>query len=133
MEGEEADDDALFRDRRTYGATLAELTSLEELMRTVMGENMVHTDVVNKLWQVYSASPTFSSFNYQPSPWRWSWLRMVSFWVGTEQEIPKAQRQGAIIILGMLALAKKEVVTEKVDKLLKIGLGPLGMVSRNQN
>ncbi|OWZ79155.1 condensin complex subunit 1 [Cryptococcus neoformans Bt85] len=84
---------------RTYGATLAELTSLEELMRTMMGENMVHTDVVNKLWQVYS----------------------------TEQEIPKAQRQGAIIILGMLALAKREVVTEKVDKLLKIGLGPFGM------
>lgn len=44
------------RVRRTYGATLAELTSLEELMRTMMGENMVHTDVVNKLWQVYSAS-----------------------------------------------------------------------------
>ncbi|WVO23669.1 uncharacterized protein IAS62_005024 [Cryptococcus decagattii] len=84
---------------RTYGATLAELTSLEELMRTMMGEHMVHADVVNKLWQVYS----------------------------TEQEIPKLQRQGAIIILGMLALAKREVVTEKVDKLLKIGLGPLGM------
>lgn len=32
----------------------------------------------------------------------------------------------------MLALAKREVVTEKVDKLLKIGLGPLGMVSGNQ-
>jgi hypothetical protein len=48
---------------------------------------------------------------------------------GTEQEIPKAQRQGAIIILGMLALAKREVVTERVDSLLKIGLGNLGMVS----
>lgn len=48
---------------------------------------------------------------------------------GTEQEIPKAQRQGAIIILGMLAIAKKEVVTERVDALLRIGLGPYGMVS----
>ncbi len=51
---------------------------------------------------------------------------------GTEQEIPKPQRQGAIIILGMLALAKREVVTERVDSLLKIGLGPLGMVSVDQ-
>jgi condensin complex subunit 1 len=48
---------------------------------------------------------------------------------GTEQEIPKAQRQGAIIMLGMLAIAKKEVVTERVDALLRIGLGPFGMVS----
>ncbi|GFZ43762.1 hypothetical protein JCM24511_01482 [Saitozyma sp. JCM 24511] len=84
---------------RTYNATLAELTSLEELMRTMMADGGVHIDVVNKLWQVYS----------------------------TEQEIPKAQRQGAIIILGMLAIAKKEVVTERVDALLRIGLGPYGM------
>lgn len=40
--------------RRTYGATLAELTSLEELMRTMMSDGGVHPDVVNKLWQVYS-------------------------------------------------------------------------------
>ncbi|KAL7418983.1 condensin complex non-SMC subunit Cnd1 [Cryptotrichosporon argae] len=84
---------------RTYGATLAELTSLEEMMRTMMADGAIHGDVINKLWQVYSA----------------------------DQEIPRAQRQGAIIILGMLALAKKEVVTERVDALLKIGLGPLGM------
>ncbi|KAK8845335.1 hypothetical protein IAR55_006048 [Kwoniella newhampshirensis] len=84
---------------RTYGATLAELTSLEELIRTMMMDGGVHNDVINKLWQVYS----------------------------TEQEIPKPQRQGAIIILGMLALAKREVVTERVESLLKIGLGPLGM------
>ena len=29
----------------------------------------------------------------------------------------------------MLAIAKREVVTERVEALLKIGLGPLGMVS----
>jgi condensin complex subunit 1 len=84
---------------RTYGATLAEITSLEELMRTMMAEGAVHPDVVNKLWQVYS----------------------------TDQEIPKAQRQGAIIILGMLGLARRDVIAERVDSLLKIGLGPLGM------
>ncbi len=88
--------------RRTYGATLAELTSLEEMIRTMMVDGGIHNDVINKLWQVYS----------------------------TDQEIPKPQRQGAIIILGMLAIAKREVVTERVDALLKIGLGPLGMVSR---
>ncbi len=44
----------LMEDRRTYGATLAELTSLEEMMRTMMVDGGVHNDVVNKLWQVYS-------------------------------------------------------------------------------
>jgi condensin complex subunit 1 len=42
---------------RTYDATLAELTSLEELMRTMMLEGGtdggVHEDIINKLWQVY--------------------------------------------------------------------------------
>lgn len=45
---------------RTYNATLAELTSLEELMRTMMleggAEGGVHEDVINKLWQVYCKS-----------------------------------------------------------------------------
>jgi len=39
--------------RRTYGATLAELTSLEELMRTMMVDGSIHTDVINKLWKAY--------------------------------------------------------------------------------
>lgn len=45
---------------RTYNTTLAELTSLEELMRTMMleggADGGVHEDVINKLWQVYSES-----------------------------------------------------------------------------
>ena len=40
--------------RRTYDATLAELTSLEEMMRIMMEENHIHYDVIAKLWQVYS-------------------------------------------------------------------------------
>ena len=48
--------DAADYDRRTYNATLAELTSLEELMRTMMADNGVHPEVVTKLWQVYSES-----------------------------------------------------------------------------
>jgi len=38
----------------TYDATLAELTSLEEMMRYMMDDDQIHPDVVNKLWQVYS-------------------------------------------------------------------------------
>lgn len=55
--------------------------------------------------------------------------RLVSnLLVGKEKQLPKPQRRGAIIILGMLALAKRSVLTDKVDVMLKVGLGPLGKV-----
>jgi condensin complex subunit 1 len=38
----------------TYGATLAELTSLEEMMRSLMEDKGIHRDVIAKLWEVYS-------------------------------------------------------------------------------
>ncbi|KAI9068415.1 hypothetical protein FKP32DRAFT_1587688 [Trametes sanguinea] len=82
----------------TYDATLAELTSLEEMMRLLMEEGHIHEDVINKLWQVYSS----------------------------ERPLPKAQRRGAVIILGMLALAKREVVAERRETLVKVGLGDRG-------
>ncbi|KIK92248.1 hypothetical protein PAXRUDRAFT_830137 [Paxillus rubicundulus Ve08.2h10] len=82
----------------TYDATLAELTSLEEMMKLMMEEDHIHHDIVNKLWQVYS------------SP----------------KALPACQRRGAIIILGMFALAKRSIVSEKIDVLLRVGLGPLG-------
>ncbi|OSD04955.1 hypothetical protein PYCCODRAFT_1385425, partial [Trametes coccinea BRFM310] len=82
----------------TYDATLAELTSLEEMMRLLMEEGHIHEDVINKLWQVYSS----------------------------ERPLPKQQRRGAVIILGMLALAKREVVVERRETLVKVGLGDRG-------
>ncbi|KAJ7914853.1 non-SMC mitotic condensation complex subunit 1-domain-containing protein [Mycena leptocephala] len=82
----------------TYHATLAELTSLEEMMRIMMDDEQIHPDVIAKLWSVYSIN----------------------------KPLPKTQRQGAIIILGMLALAKRGVLTDHVDVMLKVGLGHLG-------
>ncbi|KAH7878618.1 non-SMC mitotic condensation complex subunit 1-domain-containing protein [Lentinula edodes] len=82
----------------TFDATLADLTSLEEMMRTMMEDDRVHQDVINKLWNIFSV----------------------------EKHIPKYQRRGAIIILGMLALSKRSVLVDKVDVMLKVGLGALG-------
>jgi hypothetical protein len=48
--------------------------------------------------------------------------------IGTDKDIPKAQRRGAIVVLGMVAVAKPKVVTERIDTLLHVGLGPLGKV-----
>lgn len=67
----------------------------------MMAKGVVHDDVISKLWQVY----------------------------GTNKEIPRFQRRGAIIVLGMFAAPKPEVVADHVETLLKIGLGPRGKVS----
>ncbi|TDL22771.1 hypothetical protein BD410DRAFT_898004 [Rickenella mellea] len=82
----------------TYDATLAELTSLEEMMRTMMDDDQIHGDVIAKLWMVYSS----------------------------DKQLPRQQRRGAIIIIGMLALARRSIVTDRIDTLLKVGLGPFG-------
>ncbi|KAJ2798464.1 condensin complex non-SMC subunit Cnd1, partial [Coemansia guatemalensis] len=83
----------------TFGATLAELTSLEELIRTLMAEGKISTAVIDKLRSVYGYS---------------------------KRRLPPAQRRGAIIILGMLAQARRSIVTDDIDLYLRIGLGSYG-------
>ncbi|KAI1319898.1 Condensin complex subunit [Mortierella claussenii] len=89
----------------TYGSTLAELTSLEQLLSTIVADSMANAsditisdEVIEKLWQVYSH----------------------------HKDIPNPQRRGAIIILGMLAKAKPDIVAQKIETILKIGLGKHG-------
>ncbi|KAL8735593.1 MAG: hypothetical protein Q9166_000762 [cf. Caloplaca sp. 2 TL-2023] len=83
----------------TFGATPAELTSLEQLLSTMMKAQHISELVVTKLWQVYGVQ---------------------------KQEISKNQRRGAIIVLGMLAQAEPDIVIKEMGSMLRIGLGPLG-------
>ncbi|KAF4552437.1 Condensin complex subunit 1-like protein [Elsinoe fawcettii] len=83
----------------TFGATSAELTSLEQLLSTMMKSDMINDIVVQKLWQVYGVQ---------------------------KKEISKTQRRGAIIVLGMLALADPEIIVKEMETCLRIGLGRLG-------
>ena len=83
----------------TFGATPAELTSLEQLLSIMMKEGHVSGLVVAKLWQVYGVQ---------------------------KQEISKSQRRGAIIVLGMLAMAEPDIVVKEMSTILRIGLGSLG-------
>ena len=83
----------------TFGATPAELTSLEQLLATMIQANHVSDLVITKLWQVYGVQ---------------------------KREISKSQRRGSIIVLGMLATAKPEIVVGEMETMLRIGLGSLG-------
>ena len=83
----------------TFGASPAELTSLEQLLATMMKEKAVNALVIDKLWQVYGVQ---------------------------KRAISKQQRRGAIIILGMLALADQDIVVKEMETCLRIGLGAIG-------
>ncbi|KAF1988786.1 condensin [Aulographum hederae CBS 113979] len=83
----------------TFGATPAELTSLEQLLSTMMNSKLVNALVIEKLWQVYGVQ---------------------------RKEVSKTQRRGAIIVLGMLAMADPEIVVKEMETCLRIGLGELG-------
>ncbi|KAL8928441.1 MAG: hypothetical protein Q9208_001674 [Pyrenodesmia sp. 3 TL-2023] len=83
----------------TFGATPAELTSLEQLLSTMMKAQHISELVVTKLWQVYGVQ---------------------------KQDISRNQRRGAIIVLGMLAVADPDVAIKQLETMLRIGLGPLG-------
>ncbi|EME42550.1 hypothetical protein DOTSEDRAFT_155413 [Dothistroma septosporum NZE10] len=83
----------------TYGATPAELTSLEQLLATMTKEKAINDLVIGKLWSVYGVQ---------------------------KQQISKSQRRGAIIVLGMLALADPEIVVREMGACLRIGLGEHG-------
>lgn len=85
---------------RTYGATVAELVSLEQLLALLMAAEVptISDEVIDRLWQLY----------------------------GTSQAIDKRQRRGAIIILSMLAAPRRDIVVDHVDTLLQIGLGASG-------
>ncbi|PSN64498.1 hypothetical protein BS50DRAFT_498171 [Corynespora cassiicola Philippines] len=83
----------------TFGTTPAELTSLEQLLSTMMQQGLVNELVISKLWQIYG---------YQ------------------RKEISKSQRRGAIIVLGMLALASPDIIVQEMETCLRIGLGELG-------
>ena len=83
----------------TFGATPAELTSLEQLLSTMMNAEHIPDLVIAKLWQVYGVQ---------------------------KQEISRSQRRGAIIVLGMLAMAEPDIVVKEMSTMLRIGLGNLG-------
>jgi condensin complex subunit 1 len=80
----------------TFGATPAELTSLEQLLSTMMKGGMISDAVIAKLWQVYGVQ---------------------------RREISRTQRRGAIIVLGMLATANPEIVVGEMETMLRTGLG----------
>ncbi|KAF4592329.1 Condensin complex subunit 1 [Ophiocordyceps camponoti-floridani] len=83
----------------TFGATPAELTSLEQLLATMMKGGVIPDAVIAKLWQVYGVQ---------------------------RRDMSRTQRRGAIIVLGMLATAQPDIVVGEMETMLGTGLGAHG-------
>ncbi|KAF2688036.1 hypothetical protein K458DRAFT_360969 [Lentithecium fluviatile CBS 122367] len=83
----------------TSGITPAELTSLEQLLSTMIKQGLVSELVIHKLWQVYGQQ---------------------------KKEGSRTHRRGAIIVLGMLALAQPDIIVQEMEACLRIGLGERG-------
>lgn len=82
-------------------ANLADLTSLEELIRLLTKDRRINHQVIEKLWGIYGY---------------------------TKSDVPFSQRRGAIMILSMIGKADHEMVSDRLDLLMKIGLGDHGRV-----
>ena len=84
-----------------------------------MEEHYFHREIIQKLWQVYgrlglSARVLFASPDIAC--------------LGAPKDI-RDQRRGAIIILGMLGIARPdEVLSPQKEMMLKVGLGKQGKV-----
>lgn len=83
----------------TFDATPAELTSLEQLIGTMMKGGLISDVVISRLWYVYGVQ---------------------------KREISRRQRRGAIVALSMLATASPEIVVSEMETMLRIGLGAYG-------
>lgn len=91
----------------TSSASVADLASLEKLLCFMYEEKLINQEVINVLWQIYNNSDQNASDDNVP-------------------KFSRKQCRGAIIILGMLALADHEIVLRGLDALLNVGLGERG-------
>jgi len=87
------------------------------MLRIMMESDLIGEQVIARLWQIYGQY--FSQIELT----RWNKN------VGSNKNLPSSQRRGAIMILGMLAVADKGIVENQIDTMLKVGFGKQGTVS----
>jgi condensin complex subunit 1 len=83
----------------TKQATLADLTSLESLLGTMMQRGRIPDLVIRQLWAMVA---------------------------NIKSDVPKLNRRGSLLILSMLAKCNQDVVADHIEVLLRVGLGKQG-------
>ncbi|KAL3231391.1 hypothetical protein RNJ44_00426 [Nakaseomyces bracarensis] len=90
----------------TCGASVSDLTSLEQLLGMMYETNLINEPVINTLWAIYNSATSTET--------------------GMVKPFSKDQIHGAIIILGMIAVVNNDIVLKGLDSILNIGLGKAG-------
>lgn len=90
----------------TMDSSVSDLTSLEKLLCAMYKEDLITTQIINVLWEIYSYPVSNPNYNTTPQL--------------------KKQVHGSIIILGMLALEDSSIVTKGLPYILKVGLDRSG-------
>eukprot|EP00794_Sanderia_malayensis_P003745 gene3745-4267_t len=117
----------------TIGATLGDLTSLEELLKELYKMKLIPSVVIQLLWQRFSLKV------YTETD-RWRVIQrvcclMIASSVQPEQQlenpvpIPQttpAESRAAVLLLGMFAGAENSIVKSNIDTLVSNGLGQRG-------
>ncbi|KAJ8325723.1 condensin complex non-SMC subunit Cnd1 [Batrachochytrium dendrobatidis] len=80
----------------TQRMNLAELTSLEQLISTMVQTDRFNMKAVNLLWSIFCSK---------------------------HANVPIAKRQGAVMILGMIGKSRKDILLQNIDRLVRNGLG----------
>lgn len=111
----------------TLSATLAELTSLEQLLSEMKQQGLIAPTVVQTLLDIFGTVP----------PSHCPLTRACCFQLLSpcpDLQVPQVsavESRGAIIILGMLATASPEISRENFDLLSSTGLGARAKVPRD--
>jgi condensin complex subunit 1 len=82
--------------RLTGVMTLAELTSLEQLVSLMVEKDMINAAIIESLWYIFG-----------------------------KRDTTPAKRRGSLQILSMMGRAQREIIADKVQLLLTVGLGEL--------
>lgn len=92
--------------------SLAELTSLEQLIYVMVSQEEFDYAVLNVLWAIFGILISLS-------------LSIAS----RKQEVLPEIRRGALVILSMTGRADKEILSNNMDVLVKIGIGEAAKVT----
>lgn len=97
----------------TIKASLGELTSLEELLAEMTKKQLIESSVIQVLWEI------FGTFDLSTKL-----ILSVAMRYGKTSKKTPLQSRGALIILSMIGSADPEVIRNKINLLVQVGLGP---------
>ncbi|KAJ3123736.1 Condensin complex subunit [Nowakowskiella sp. JEL0407] len=101
----------------TQTMSLAELTSLEELLALMMEKKMIEKSIIEYLWKIFGKRDHF----YFPNC-----AQLKNLPASKSKEFTFAKRRGALMLLRMFGKSSGDIISSKLEIVVGVGLGELG-------